>query len=200
MNIDEIITNPARDEYIDQYLYNFKDAEVVAKIKNLVLKKTNSIEEIQYGLFTDDNQLVGYFSLYYYGKGKWVVSLVQLAQAYKAMGYGTFFYDYAVMNDNLQIMSDATNTDGVNGSKNLWLSLHRKKRYKVVGFDTTTNQVINDATPDMIYNQKTNIRWLAIPPGESINEAINRIKKEMSPKLNLAWYGPGTTTETYYNF
>lgn len=200
MKVVEIITNPARDEYIDQYFYNFKNAEVAAKIKDLLLKKTASAEEIQYGLFTKDDQLVGYFSLYYYGKDKWVVSLVQLAQAYKAMGYGTFFYDYAVMNDNLQIMSDATNTDGVNGSKNLWLGLYNKKRYKVVGFDTDTKNVVSDITPDMIYNEKSNMRWLAIPPGESINEAINRIKKEMSPKLNLAWYGPGTTTDTYYNF
>lgn len=199
MNISEIITNPPRDEYIDNYSSFFKDASVVAKIKNLVLKKDATTTEIQYGLFDVEDRLVGYFSLYYYGKDIWVVSLVQLAQAYKGMGYGTFLYDYAIMNDKLKILSDATNTGGPHGSKTLWKSLYSKNKYDIVGYDTETDTILKDIHPDDIYNNKPNIRWLAIPPNETINEALIRIQQTMK-KTYVVWYGPGTTTEDYFNY
>jgi hypothetical protein len=199
MNISEIITNPPRDEYIDNYSSFFKDVSVVAKIKNLVLKKDATTTEIQYGLFDVEDRLVGYFSLYYYGKDIWVVSLVQLAQAYKGMGYGTFLYDYAIMNDKLKILSDATNTGGPHGSKTLWKSLYSKNKYDIVGYDTETDTILKDIHPDDIYNNKPNIRWLAIPPNETINEALIRIQQTMK-KTYVVWYGPGTTTEDYFNY
>jgi hypothetical protein len=199
MNISEIITNPPRDEYIDNYSSFFKDASVVAKIKNLVLKKDATETEIQYGLFDVEDRLVGYFSLYYYGKDIWVVSLVQLAQAYKGMGYGTFLYDYAIMNDKLKLLSDATNTGGPHGSKTLWKSLYSKNKYDIVGYDTETDTILKDIHPDDIYNNKPNIRWLAIPPNETINEALIRIQQTMK-KTYVVWYGPGTTTEDYFNY
>jgi hypothetical protein len=199
MNISEIITNPPRDEYIDNYSSFFKDSPVVAKIKNLVLKKDATETEIQYGLFDIEDRLVGYLSLYYYGKDIWVVSLVQLAQAYKGMGYGTFLYDYAIMNDKLKILSDATNTGGPHGSKTLWKSLYNKNKYHIVGYDTETDTILKDIHPDDIYNNKPNIRWLAIPPNETINEALIRIQQTMK-KTYVVWYGPGTTTEDYFNY
>jgi hypothetical protein len=199
MNISEIITNPPRDEYIDNYSSFFKDSPVVAKIKNLVLKKDATETEIQYGLFDIEDRLVGYLSLYYYGKDIWVVSLVQLAQAYKGMGYGTFLYDYAIMNDKLKILSDATNTGGPHGSKTLWKSLYNKNKYDIVGYDTETDTILKDIHPDDIYNNKPNIRWLAIPPNETINEALIRIQQTMK-KTYVVWYGPGTTTEDYFNY
>lgn len=199
MNIAEIITNPPRDEYIDQYQGSFKNAEIVARIRDLVLKKSASPTEIEYGLFDQQDRLVGYFSLYYYGKDIWVVSLVQLAQAYKGQGYGTFFYDYAVMNDKLKLMSDSTNTDGVHGSRKLWTSLKQKQRYEVVGYDTDTDTILPDITPEEIYRNQANIRWLAMPSSQTINEAMEYQQSLMS-KRHLVWYGPGTTTEDYFNF
>ena len=198
-NIAEIITNPPRDEYIDQYYHSFATADTVAKIKDLVLKKSADQSEINYGLFDQKDRLIGYFSLYYYGNDIWVVSLSQLSQAYKGQGYGTFFYDYAIMNDKLKIMSDATNTDGPNGSKKLWLRLKNNQRYNVVGFDTSTNKIIPDATEEMIWDNRPNTRWLAIPPNETINESLSRIQSTMH-KRYVVWYGPGTTTEDYFNF
>jgi hypothetical protein len=114
------------------------------------------------------------------------------------MGYGTFFYDYAVKNDKLKLMSDATNTDGVNGSKNLWLSLFKKRRYNIVGYDTETNQIMTDIHPDQIYNEKPNLRWLALPGDKTINEHIQYC--QTNPKRHVVLYGPGTTTENYFNF
>ena len=199
MKVTEIITNPPRDEYIDDYSSAFADAAVVAKIKDLVLKRVSDSGEVQYGLFSPAGHLVGYLSLYYYGKGIWVVALVQLAQAYKGQGFGTFLYDYAVMNDKMKIMSDASNTGGVNGSESLWRSLYQKKRYPVVGFNTSTGEILPDATPDTVYNNKTNIRWIALPESRTINEAITEIQLTMSKRF-VVWYGPGTTTDTYFNF
>tara|TARA_R110000868_G_C10844729_1_gene760340 strand:+ start:262 stop:861 length:600 start_codon:yes stop_codon:yes gene_type:complete len=199
MNIDEIITNPPRDEYIDKFSSDFDDAPVVAKIKDLKLKKSESLEEIQYGLFDNHDRLVGYFSLYYYGDGIWEVSLVQLAQAYKGFGYGTFLYDYAIMNDKLKVLSDSTNTGGPHGSQKLWKSLYNKKRYPIVGYNTKTKQIMKDITPDQVYNQTSNIRWLALPSDKTINESITDIQKIMKNRY-VVWYGPGTTTEDYFNF
>lgn len=199
MKVTEIITNPPRDEYIDQYTTAFTNADVIATIKDLVLKKVSDSGEIEYGLFSKSNDMVGYLSLYYYGKDIWVVSLVQLAQSYKGMGYGTFLYDYAVMNDKLTIMSDATNTSGVNGSVNLWNSLIRNNRYPVMGFDTETNEVFKVVDPAVVYNNKVTVRWIAFPENKSINESINESQSTMKKRF-VVWYGPGTTTETYFNF
>ena len=199
MLIPEIIVNPPRDEYIDQYRSNFNRATSVARIRGLDLKKNASNTEIEYGLLDQQSRLVGYFSLYYYGRDIWVVSLVQLAQAYKGQGLGTFFYDYAVMNDGLKIMSDATNTDGVHGSRGLWLRLRNNRRYPVVGYDTATNSILPKIDPQEVYNNQTNTRWLALPEGRTINESITAIQSTMRNR-SVVWYGPGTTTEDYFNF
>lgn len=199
MEITEIITNTPRDEYLDRYDFEFKNAVPIARIKDLTLKKTVSSIEIHYGLFDTKERLVGYFGLSLYKKDIWQVDLVQLAQAYKGMGYGTFLYDYAIMNDKLKVLSDSTNTGGPHGSKNLWQSLYNKKRYNIVGYDTDTDTVIQDIHPGDVYNQKSNIRWLALPPTETINESLKRIQSYMKERY-VVWYGPGTTTENYFNY
>ena len=199
MNIEEIITNPPRDEYLDQFRFEFKNAVPVAKLKNLILKKANTGSETHYGLVDEKENLVGYLSLDKFSKDIWVVSLSQLAQAYKGQGFGTFLYDFAVMNDRLQVMSDSTNTGGPHGSEKLWMRLKGNRRYEVVGYDTKTKEIIPNATKDEIYNNKTNTRWLALPPGETINESINRIQSLMK-KRHVVWYGIGTTTEDYFNY
>ena len=110
--ITEIITNPVRDEYIEHKSGQFDNATVVAKIRNLVLKKTMSDNELWYGLFDPNSAiqhcLVGLLQLRPY-KSFWQVVLIQIAQAYKSQEYGTFLYDYAVMNDRLKLLSDSTN-------------------------------------------------------------------------------------------
>lgn len=199
MNIDEIITNPPRDEYIDQYQHEFTGANNLATIRGLTLKKLVTPTNIEYGLFDSRERLAGYMSLEYRGDDIWEVVLVQLAQAYKGQGYGTFLYDYAVMDDNLKIMSDATQTGGPHGSRSLWARLISNARYTIVGYDTKSNSVIPNATMDMIYNNKPNTRWLALPPGQTINESIEQIQNDMKSRF-VVWYGPGTTTEDYFNF
>lgn len=198
MKVTEIITNPPRDEYIDGYENKFTDSAIVARIKNLTLKKNTSPTEIEYGLF-NQNDIVGYMNLDYRGDDIWEVVLVQLAQAYKGIGYGTFLYDYAVMNDKLKLRSDATNTGGKHGSRELWSRLKSNARYEIVGYDTKTKQIIPDATEDEIYDNKPNTRWLAIPPNTTINESLNMIQSTMK-KRHVVWYGPGTTTTNYFNY
>lgn len=198
MTIDEIITNPPRDEYIDQYSSQLYNSPIVAKIDELNLHKKQSTTEIEYGLFNKD-KLVGYFSLEYFGKNKWMVTLVQLAQAYKGRGLGTFFYDYAVMNDKLTLVSDSTNTDGIHGSKNLWIRLKNNNKYLVKGYDVKLDKVFDIDNLNDIYNNDSNVRFVAIPGSETINECLTRIQSQMS-KRHVVWYGRGTTTETFFNF
>jgi hypothetical protein len=199
MRVVEIITNPPRDEYLDQYNFKFDNAESVATIRDLTVKKYTTASELYYGLFDRKDQLVGFLSLDYRGDDIWEVAVAQLAQAYKGLGYGTFLYDYAVMNDNIKLMSDSTNTGGPHGSRALWIRLINNNRYKIVGYDTKTQQIIPDAAPDLIYDNQPNTRWLALPPGETINESLTRIQGQMKNRY-VVWYGPGTTTEHYFNY
>lgn len=199
VNVAEIITNPPRDEYIDQYANVFDLAAPVARVKDLLLKKNVNVDVMEYGLFDQSQRLVGYFRLEKAHGSIWEAILVQLAQAFKGQGYGTFFYDYAVMNDKLHVVSDATQTSGPYGSRTLWLRLRDNARYPVVGYNMLTQSTIPQADPDQIYNNDPNFRWLAIPNNETINESLTRIQNAMKHRT-VVWYGPGTTTEEYFNF
>jgi len=199
MKIQEIITSPPRDEYLDNYEKWFNNADVISKIRQLTLKKLQKSDEIKYGLFDDKDRLVGYLSLYHYKNDIWQVGLVQLAQAYKGLGYGTFLYDYAVMNDKLKLLSDESNTGGPHGSRELWQSLYLKHRYTIMGYDTDTDTMLPDVTPSDVYNNKTNIRWIALPPNETINEALTKLNQRLKDRY-IVWYGPGTTTKEYFNY
>jgi len=198
MKVTEIITNPPRDEYIDSYKYSLITAPTIATIKGLELKRGGEAGEIAYGLF-DKKNLVGYLSLELFKTDIYVVTLVQLAQAFKGMGFGTFLYDYAIMNDKLKILSDATNTDGKYGSRELWTRLRRNNRYPIIGYDVKNDRELSDVTDDDVYNNDPDIRWLAIPPVETINESLSRIQSTMK-KRYVVWYGPGTSTENYFNY
>lgn len=198
MRIEEIITNPPRDEYIDGYVENFTDASTVSTIRGLELKKIVNNDEIEYGLFNDAD-LVGYMSLEEQPNNIWQVSFIQLAQAYKGMGYGTFLYDYAIMNDKLTLMSDSTNTSGKHGSREMWLRLRDNNRYSVVGYDTRTHRIIPHAQVEDIFNNEPYTRWLAMASQKNINEAIQDIQQHMK-KRSVVWYGPGTTTPDYFNY
>jgi hypothetical protein len=199
MKIEEIITNPSRDEHIDWHKPEFDGATPLANINGLQLRKVVSNEDVKYGLFDSIDRLVGYFHLEKY-LDMWVVRLVQLAQIFKGMGYGTFLYDYAVMNDKLKVLSDATNSGGIHGSRTLWTSLYNKRRYQIVGYDMQTDTQLPNITPTEVYNERDNIRWLALPTSHSINERLEYIKSVCSPQLSVVWYGPGTTTEDYFNY
>ena len=198
MKVTEIITNPPRDEYIDGYQSALINSPIVAKIKNLELRKDDSNSlELRYGLF-NGSDIVGVMTLESRDNDIWEVTLVQLAQAYKGMGYGTFLYDYAVMDDKLKLMSDATNTGGKHGSRELWSRLKNNNRYKIVGYDNDTQKVLPNAKEDDIYDNKTNTRWLALPPNTTINESLEMIQSTMKKRF-VVWYGPGTTTPDYFN-
>lgn len=198
MKIEEIITNPPRDEYLDQHLYTLQNAAIVAKIKNLELRKSEAPTEIHYGLFDSSSRLVGYFALEYIGQARWQVTLVQLAQAYKGQGLGTFFYDYAVMNDKLTVVSDGTNTSGPHGSTAMWERIWKNKRYTVKGINLSTGEIFEPGL-EKIYNNDYNTRWIAFPGKDTINEAINKIQSTMKKRF-VVWYGPGTSSETYFNW
>jgi len=201
--ITEIITNPIRDEYIEHKSAYFDDAAVVAKIRNLVLKKTTKDDELWYGLFDPNspiqNCLIGLLQLQPY-KSYWQVVFIQIVQAYKSQEYGTFLYDYAVMNDRLTLLSDSTNTfDILGGSEGLWKKLYRQGRYKVCGYDLYTDTILPNATPDEVYNQKENIVWIATPKDnpESINEMLTRLNSK-NKNRTIVWYGPTVVPKDHF--
>jgi hypothetical protein len=191
MNISEIITNPARDEYIANKSIYFDKSPILSTVGGLDLKRTTVDEDIWYGLF-DKNELVGILQLGSYDSSKWQVRLVQIDERYKGHGYGTFLYDYAVMNDGLTILSDTSNSEGgPGGSRGLWERIYRQGRYTVCGYDLDTNTILSSVKPTDIYNQKENIVWMATPKKnqERISEMLKRIN-EANGYRTTVWYGP----------
>jgi hypothetical protein len=199
MQITEIITGPLRDEFIDHKSVYFSSALTVAKIRHLELKKANVGNDLCYGLIDPtvavSNSLVGILQLVPRA-AMYQVELVQIAQAYKGQGFGTFLYDYAIMNDRLTILSDSNHSeDHLGGSKGLWEKLYRQGRFKVMGFDLDTDTVLPNVNPQTVYNQKDNIVWLATPfeRQETINEMLLRLNTRNKAKT-IVWYGPSTVS------
>jgi hypothetical protein len=64
--------------------------------------------------------------------------------------------------------------------------------------DTTTDTELPNIHPYDVYNDRENIRWLLLPSVESINETLIRIQSHMKDRY-VVWYGPGTSSETYFN-
>jgi len=193
--IDEIITSPGRDEYLERYTGIFDNLPVLSTIRDLTLRKLQTSDAIRYGLLNERNQVAGYFELTKYDDTKWQVVLVQVAPAYKSQGYGTFLYDYAVMNDKLSILSDVNQSEGgPGGSKGLWLKLYNQGRFRVCGYNLSTDTVLPAATPSDVYNQSENICWLATPGNETINEMLTRQNARYEGKRTIVWYGPTTVS------
>jgi len=190
MKIIEIITGPIRDEYLEKYDGVFDNAPVVAKIRTLELRRHQTNDQLDYGLFNGKN-LVGILRLEKYNNSYWQVRVVQIAQSYKGQGYGTFLYDYVVMNDKNSIPSDSNQSEnGPGGSRGLWEKLYRHGRFIVQGYNLSSDTILPKVTPQDIYNQKENIVWLGTPKDtETINEMLLRLNESHSSR-SIVWYGP----------
>ena len=205
MKISEVITGPAYDTYIDNYLMYFVNAPIIDSNNGLNLKQSMHNDELMYGLFDPENTIVGLFVLLRYNDKYWQVMLSQIEQQYKGQGFGTYLYDYAIMNDRLSILSDSHQTENTDGSSwQLWCRLYRYGRYNVYSYDLNSDTVIPDVTPTTIASQTDNIVWLATPKGERIHEMLNRINKS-SNRVSAAyrqikWYGPDTLTSNKENY
>lgn len=205
MRINDIIITDAissplgRDEYIDHKIEYFEKSPTVYKINDLELRKYLSSDstELYYGLVNPiNNELAGIFQLENIGKF-WQVRLSQMQQLYKSQGYGSFMYDYAVMNDGLTIISDFSQTEGsLGGSKGLWQKLYRQGRFTVCGYNLETGETIPIRNmldiETRIYNQQDNIVWMATPKPqrESISEMLDRINQR-NVHRTIQWYGEG---------
>ena len=139
--------------------------------------------------------LAGIFQLEKYNNF-WQVRLTQIQAPFKSQGYGSFMYDYAVMNDGLTIISDFSQTEGqLGGSKGLWERLYRQGRFTVCGYNLETQEVVPirsmlDVNTE-IYNQKEDVVWMATPKPikESISEMLTRTRTK-NPHRTIEWYGP----------
>ena len=196
INLTDAISQPlGRDEYIDSKVSYFNNANIVYTINNLNLKKYISTdqEELYYGLF-DKSKLVEILQLESIKQG-WQVRLTQVQEPYKSQGYGSFMYDYAVMNDGLTLLSDTSQTEGqLGGSKGLWEKLYRQGRFTVGGYNLETDEFItlsnSSDISDKIYNQKEDIVWIAMPKNhaETISEMQSRLQKQNKHR-SFEWYG-----------
>jgi hypothetical protein len=190
MKLDEIITNPERDEYIDKYQNEFANAVPVAKIRNLVLKIVD-IGDFKYlGLF-DGYLLVGVLKIMKYeNTDMWQVTLAQIVQAYKGQQYGTFLYDYVVLNLGITLLSDINlSVSELGGSVGLWQRLYMQGRYNVRVFNTLTGKILKQTPLQMVKKQAYHLLLIALPTGKTINETIMEQQSTQTDRT-IVWYGP----------
>jgi hypothetical protein len=194
MKLEEIWVNPPRDEFLDDKQYNFSQATPVAKIKNLTLKKVSKGDDIFYGLFDNNNQLVGYLKITKYDTNWYQVCLSQLAQTYKGQGYGTFLYTYCVLNDKTYLLSD---NDLTKHSLQLWMNIRSSGQFIVKVFDKENDRLIDDFS---VLENNTRYLLAGLPTGQTINETLEERNNKYNGDRYIVWYGPGTTNETYFNY
>ena len=198
IKLNDAISNPmGRDEAIDYKSVYFDNSPVVARMRDLELRKYLSADgtDLYYGLVNSaSTELVAILQLEKY-KNFWQVRLAQVKEPYKSQGYGSFMYDYAVMNDRLTLLSDFSQTEGsVGGSKGLWEKLYRQGRFTVCGYNLDTDTIIplNDSSDisSKIYNQKEDIVWMATPNKlqETIHEMLTRVNSKNKHRT-IEWYG-----------
>lgn len=197
--LDAIESPIGRDEVIAHKSSSFANTPALIQIHGLTLKKCVVDNDLWYGLLEDNtNNLVGILQLEQHNK-YWQVRLAQIEEKYKSQGFGSFLYDYVVMNDGLTIISDVSRTSGsLGGSRGLWEKLYRQGRFTVCGYNIDTDEFIPlDNYSDIsgkIYNQKEDIVWMATPKQvrETIGEMLNRINNRNKHR-SVEWYGPSIT-------
>jgi hypothetical protein len=190
MKLTEIITNPVRDEYIDKYDHVFVDATPVAKIRNLILK-ISDFDGFKYlGLF-DGDLLVGILKLMpYKDTPMWQVVLVQIAQVYKGQYYGTFLYDYVVLDMGITLLSDVNlSVNEMGGSIGLWQRLYMQGRYQVGVYNAQTGKITKKTPQQLAQKQTTHLLLVAVPSGKTINETITEQNFGRTDRT-IVFYGP----------
>jgi len=175
----------------------FETSPTIYKVGDVHLKKyvNQSGNELWYGLVDQKHSaLIGILKLEKF-ESYWQVRLTQIEEKHKSQGYGSFMYDYAVMNDGLTLISDTSQTEGDRGgSKGLWEKLYRQGRFIVCGYNIDTDEIIplenSSEISSKIYNQKEDIVWMAMPKNnqKSIAESL-RYANSKNKHRNIEWYG-----------
>lgn len=190
MKMTEIVQLAPRDEYNDQFIYHFEHALSVGKIGAYDLKKNNN-GDIYYGLFDNEN-LIAYLHLI-----NLTVSMISVDRDYRGQGFATYLMDYAVLNDNLTITSDTRQTPD---AKTLWLSLIRNNRYDISL--SSTGELASQDDAKRIWNDKEDVYLIA--KASVLTEQERNIINENEKRRKRAgrkeyWYGPGTSSELFWN-
>ena len=192
MRIEEIFVGPERDRYINDKKNRFINSSSIAKISDFHLRKRIDNENIEYGLLNTTDDLVGYLGLEKYDGDIYRVIYSEIAPEIRGHGYGTFLYDYAIMNDNLKVLSDTRQTPH---AKALWDKFRKYKKFDVVAYNMNKNKEEPQRTEDEVYSSE-DLVWLAKSAGETINEALHRINSRHDGKAwEVLWYGPFVSNE-----
>jgi len=192
MKIEEIFVGPERDRFINDKKDRFDKPQPVAKISDFFLKKVARDNTIEYGLLNQNHKLVAYLGLEERQNNRYMVTYTEVVPEIRGHGYGTFLYDYVIMNDQLEILSDTRQTPH---AQSLWRKFRTYKKFHVVPYNLLTNKEELDKTEDDVYNSD-NLVWLAKGNGETINEALTRINnRHRGASWEVLWYGPFVNNE-----
>lgn len=207
MKLEEIFVGADRDRGLSDKVPIFASSAPVANIDRFQLRKTTKDDEIYYGLFiANDNKkddfvdslkgnrinLLAYLEIEKYDDNKYISVYSEVDPEIRGKGYGTFLYDYAVMNDKISLLSDSRQTAG---SKGVWLRAKAAGKYKVIPYNITTDQAEPYKSEDEVYGSE-HLVWLATPGEETINESLKRINSRNGGYVwEVVWYGPLVNNE-----
>lgn len=69
----------------------------------------------------------------------------------------------------------------------------------MVFYDIVSNQIVNSNDTTSPPEHSTTVRYLALPPEETIQQKMARIQSKMR-RHTLVWYGRGSTSKHFFNF
>ena len=206
MKLVEIMLSSPRDEMNDNYRHFFKNAPTLATLPGgyLFKKVVDEFGDIRYGIFDRRGRvLISYLHLDIQ-RPYAIVSMPSTMSQFRGQGLMSYMYNYAVLKDNLTLMSDEQQTPE---ARNLWKSLHRNGLINIQLLDQKTNNTKpwNGDNEPWDGNNKQTSRLIASKP---ITESLSmpytltkgiRFERKQLGMDDMGLYGPGTSTEDWWN-
>lgn len=100
------------------------------------MKKSINDSFIYYGLFNSTDDLISYLELEHTGN-YYTIVFPNTEYGHRGNGYMTWIYQYAIMHDNLQLISDTEHTEE---AKRLWRRIYNTNTCNIVVYNLNTNE------------------------------------------------------------
>lgn len=205
MQVDEIVTVPSRDQDISKYQGVFADQSKVKAFNGLTFAENQTNQSHELGLFDDEN-LVAYLRLDTRDQGKWQITYSQTESRFRGQGCFRYLLTKGVL-EHGAVLSDSHQTQE---AIDAWKSLIRFPggQIQILLYDVDTGKTskTHGVPEEEIWNQRTNTVLMASKQ-KYTSEGLHRMQKRdqwhqmhgTNRDCNSIWYGPDSSTDSYFN-
>lgn len=201
--MDEIVEYPNRTEDIKKYHHYFQGSIPLPAFNGLTLMRNTSSDEDVIGLF-NKTDLVSVLMLNVREHGLWQITYAQTQPNFR--GQGCFRYLLiAAVKTHKQVLSDERQTPL---SKQAWISLiqHPGSNLNIYVYDIKTKKQLpaKDVPVNDIWNDKDD-PVLMVTFSSSNQTDRNSIMAKLKESTGIdrtdegIWYGPNSSTDSYFN-